>query len=50
MVLYAGRVVEQGPAAEVFESPVHPYTRALMAARARLSDGGPGRAPFPSIP
>jgi oligopeptide/dipeptide ABC transporter ATP-binding protein len=50
MVLYAGRVVEQGPAAEVFESPVHPYTRALVAARARLSDGGPGRAPFPSIP
>ena len=50
MVLYAGRVVEQGPAAQVFESPVHPYTRALMASRARLSDGGPGRAPFASIP
>ncbi|CAN5262899.1 ABC transporter ATP-binding protein [soil metagenome] len=30
-VLYLGRVVEQGPAAEVITHPRHPYTRALVA-------------------
>ncbi len=49
LVLYAGRVVEEGLAAEVFRSPRHPYTRALIASRPQLSDGGPGAAPFPSI-
>ncbi len=32
VVMRAGRVVEQGPAAEVFDRPQNPYTRALMAA------------------
>ncbi|MGI5452313.1 oligopeptide/dipeptide ABC transporter ATP-binding protein [Streptomyces sp. CA-249302] len=32
VVLYAGRVVERGPAARVAETPQHPYTRALLAA------------------
>lgn len=31
-VLYAGRVVEYGPASEVMEDPVHPYTRGLLGA------------------
>jgi oligopeptide/dipeptide ABC transporter ATP-binding protein len=30
LVLYAGRVVEQGPAHIVLNSPQHPYTRALL--------------------
>ena len=29
-VIYAGRVVEQGPAAQLFERAAHPYTRALI--------------------
>ncbi|HJU47251.1 MAG TPA: ABC transporter ATP-binding protein [Gaiellaceae bacterium] len=29
-VMYAGRVVERGPVADVFASPQHPYTEALM--------------------
>jgi oligopeptide/dipeptide ABC transporter ATP-binding protein len=29
-VMYAGRIVEFGPAAEVLASPRHPYTRALL--------------------
>ena len=33
VVMYAGRVVEQGTAAEVFHSPAHPYTRALLQAK-----------------
>jgi peptide/nickel transport system ATP-binding protein len=29
-VMYAGRIVEQGPAAEILSVPQHPYTRALI--------------------
>ena len=32
LVMYLGRVVETGPAAEVFAAPRHPYTKALLSA------------------
>jgi peptide/nickel transport system ATP-binding protein len=31
LVLYAGQIVEQGPADEVLSNPLHPYTRLLLA-------------------
>ena len=36
-VMYAGRIVEQGPIAEVFSRPKHPYTEALLASTISLS-------------
>ncbi len=36
MVLYGGRVMEQGPADQLFYQPTHPYTRGLLAALPRL--------------
>ncbi|MGI4978282.1 MAG: ABC transporter ATP-binding protein [Janthinobacterium lividum] len=39
-VMYAGRVVEHGPAAAVFSDPQHPYTLGLLACQPGLSRGG----------
>ncbi len=37
-VMYAGRMVEYGPVSQIFNNPVHPYTRALLNAIPRMSD------------
>ena len=39
MVMYLGRVVEQGPAEPIFERPAHPYTRALLASTPAVDPG-----------
>lgn len=39
-VIYRGRIVEDGPAAALFEDPRHPYTKALLAAVPRITGGG----------
>ena len=54
-VMYAGRVVEEGPAGAVFDHPQHPYAAALAGAFPRIGDtrfryapaGLPGDPPFP---
>ncbi|WP_371545255.1 ABC transporter ATP-binding protein [Streptomyces sp. NBC_00554] len=55
-VMYAGRVVEEGPARKVYEDARHPYGKALSAAFPRIGDpasrfaprGLPGDPPDPS--
>jgi oligopeptide/dipeptide ABC transporter ATP-binding protein len=37
-VMYAGRVVEQGPVRRIFNAPAHPYTQALLSSIPRMSD------------
>jgi ABC-type oligopeptide transport system ATPase subunit len=32
MVMFQGKIVEQGPTEEIFSRPQHPYTRRLLAA------------------
>jgi len=37
-VMYAGKIVETGPAEQVFENPLHPYTKALANAFPDIGD------------
>ena len=46
-VIYAGRIVEVAPVADLFSAPRHPYTRALLASLPRPSLAGRGLAAIP---
>jgi peptide/nickel transport system ATP-binding protein len=52
LILYAGRIVEDGPAVRIREKPRHAYTRALFAAlpslRGAIPAALPGTSPSPA--
>jgi oligopeptide/dipeptide ABC transporter ATP-binding protein len=54
-VLYAGKIVECAPAADLFDRPLHPYTAGLFASRPRVHSPGealraiPGEVPDPTM-
>ena len=56
VVMYAGRIIEEGPAQEVYENALHPYAKALSASFPHIGDsasrfaprGLPGDPPDPS--
>ena len=57
IVMYLGRVMEEGSAERIFTAPAHPYTRALISATPRLDPARrtkrillPGDPPSPSDP
>ena len=54
LVMYAGRIVEEAPVAALFDRPLHPYTRGLLACVPSLDDDRdrllaiPGSLPDPA--
>jgi oligopeptide transport system ATP-binding protein len=49
IVMYAGKIVERAPVMDVFDSPAHPYTKALLDAAFGLQDQRK-RKPIPGEP
>ncbi|MBT0569805.1 ATP-binding cassette domain-containing protein [Curvibacter sp. CHRR-16] len=50
LVMYGGRVMEQGSADQLFANPSHPYTRGLLNAIPRLDDAGQTLQAIAGIP
>lgn len=46
-VMYAGRIVERGPADQIIENPQHPYTRGLLACLPRITSKAQRIDPIP---
>ena len=53
VVMYAGKVVEEGPVLEIFKNPSHPYTRGLLRSKPSITEEKeelyaiPGQVPNP---
>jgi peptide/nickel transport system ATP-binding protein len=51
--MYAGRIIEQGTAAEIFHNPMHPYTQGLQKSKPTMKSSAdqlfniPGNVPNP---
>ena len=51
VVMYAGRIVEQGPTTELLNTPLHPYTEALLRSTPRVDLKGGGELhPIAGLP
>jgi oligopeptide/dipeptide ABC transporter ATP-binding protein len=49
-VMYAGQIIEEGTAREIFKDPGHPYTRGLLRSVPRLHDAlNPGESRLETI-
>ena len=49
-VMYAGRIVEEGPTKTILNAPAHPYTARLMACVPELGQGRRELAAIPGLP
>ena len=49
VVMYAGSKVEEAATADLFDAPLHPYTRGLLAASPQTSEASTGRRPLAEI-
>ena len=53
VVMYAGKVIEEGPVLDIFKNPTHPYTKGLLKSKPVLGSGEerlysiPGQVPNP---
>ncbi|RVV97601.1 ATP-binding cassette domain-containing protein [Mesobaculum littorinae] len=50
LVMYGGRVMEEGPTEPLFAEPTHPYTRGLLAAVPRVDDVDAAMKAIPGNP
>jgi peptide/nickel transport system permease protein len=50
VVMYAGEIVEIGTVDEIYNNPLHPYTRRLMACVPQIGDRGREMATIPGLP
>jgi oligopeptide transport system ATP-binding protein len=50
MVLYGGRIMEQGTAEDIFYAPTHPYTLGLLGAVPKLDHEGERLIAIPGVP
>ena len=50
MVMYAGRIVEEGPVDAMFEAPTHPYTLGLLRSTPRLEEQVAALSTIPGQP
>ena len=47
--MYAGQIVETGPASEIFKAPRHPYTQALMRSLPESASGSERLQALPGV-